>query len=236
MKIWFFSLVYCSLFLGVCFPGYSQSHSDPHLVIDFEMEGSLSLFEFTDPSAWRRNDENGNGVLELFGSSDYQPEVRSPFNIGLIRNFKFGSFTLEADLKQTGREYGHRDMVIVFGMEDASNFYYVHIASAADHHAHNIFLVDDQPRRAIGSRTTSGISWGDNWNKIRIERDVEKGTILIYFNDFNQPIMEGLDSNFKSGYIGFGSFDDTGMIDNIRVWSDEIEVKKDVFPVTKKKE
>ena len=127
---------------------------------------------------------------------------------------------MEVNLAQTGREYGHRDMCLFFGMKDASNFYYVHIATKADPHAHNIFLVNDEPRVAIAEKTTEGIEWGKvgEWQKIRIERRVEEGSIKVYFDDMTTPIMEATDTHFGDGYIGFGSFDDTGMVDNIKIW------------------
>ncbi len=196
---------------------------------DFEKGSTIGDFEFSDPSAWKLSDSLNNQYLELFGKSEYQARVRSPFNIAVLNSFTIGSFVLEADLKQTGREYGHRDMCLFFGMNDATNFYYVHIASVADENAHNIFIVNDEPRRNIAEKTTQGANWGNNWNKVRLERDVETGTIKVYFNDMNHPIMEATDTHFISGYIGFGSFDDTGLVDNIKLWGEKVPAKKGLF-------
>ena len=187
---------------------------------DFEDKGALRHFEMTDPSAWKLAKIDGNKSLELFGASEYEPRVRSPRNIAMISDQQFGSFVMEADVMQTGREYGHRDMCFFFGMKDASNFYYTHLASAPDPHAHNIFLVNDEPRVAIATKISDGIDWGETsqWHKVKLERSVEEGTIKVYFDDMDTPIMEATDTHFGSGYIGFGSFDDTGRIDNIKVW------------------
>ena len=179
---------------------YSQSFASPDALNDFEM---------SDPAAWRFGSKDGRGALELFGKSDYRPRVRSPFNIALIKEPSFGDFVLEAEFIQTGREYGHRDMCIFFGAKEASNFYYVHVATAADPHAHNIFLVNDAPRVAIAEKTTKGVDWGlDVWHTIRIERKPRDGTIKVYFDDMSQPIMIAKDTHFDFGRIGFGSFDD----------------------------
>ena len=115
---------------------------------DFESGASLEDFEMSDPRAWRINEENG-GKLELFGKSEYEARVRSPFNIALIKDLWVGDFIVEAQLAQTGREYGHRDLCIFFGAKDPTNFYYVHIASVADDHANNIFLVNDEDRKSV---------------------------------------------------------------------------------------
>lgn len=196
---------------------------------DFEHGMSVQDFQFTDPSAWRLSDTLDNQSLELFGKSQYAARVRSPFNIAMLDKVKVGNFVLEVNLKQTGREYGHRDMCLFFGMKDPTNFYYVHIASIADPNAHNIFIVNDEPRRNIATKTTNGIKWGQNWNTVRIERNVESGTIKVYFNDMSEPIMEAEDTHFDAGYIGFGSFDDTGMIDNIKLWGEVAKSKSEFF-------
>ena len=187
---------------------------------DFEGKGALKHFEMTDPSAWKLAKIDGNRSLELFGASDYEPRVRSPRNIAMISDQAFGSFVMEADVMQTGREYGHRDMCIFFGMKDASNFYYTHLATVPDPHAHNIFLVNDEPRVAIATNVSAGVDWGktNRWHKVKLERSVEEGTIKVYFDDMRTPIMEATDIHFGVGYIGFGSFDDTGRVDNIKIW------------------
>lgn len=196
---------------------------------DFEQASSLADFEFTDESAWQLTTTDGGKALELFGKSDYESRVRSPFNIAVLKTVKVGNFILEAELKQTGREYDHRDMCLFFGINDATNFYYIHIASAADENAHNVFIVNDEPRININAKTTSGIDWGTGWNKIRLERDVVAGSIKLFFNDMAQPIMEANDMHFVNGYVGFGSFDDTGMIDNIKLWGEVTNSKKGLF-------
>ena len=193
------------------FSGYLYAQ-DQVLTLDFE-DQNMQYLEFSDSQAWRISE----GALELFGKSDYQARVRSPFNIALITKQAYGSFSMELEMKQTGREYGHRDMCLIFGAKDPTNFYYVHIASKADAHAHNIFIVNDEARRSIGSKTTEGVDWGEGWHKVKLQHDVDTGSIRVYFDDMDTPIMEATDTHFDGGYVGFGSFDDTGMIDKVRI-------------------
>ncbi len=196
---------------------------------DFEDGTNLDAFAATDRKAWRIGEVDGNHVLELFGKSDYRGRVRSPFNIAVLRDHYFGDFTLEVKLKQTGKDYGHRDMCLFFGFQDPANFYYVHMATAADPHAHNIFLVNDEPRVAIASQTTKGIDWAQSWHTIRIRRELATGIIAIYFDDLETPIMLATDQHFPDGLIGFGSFDDTGMVDEIKVWGPKAGSKSASF-------
>ena len=95
---------------------------------------------------------------------------------------------------------------------------------AADPNAHNTFIVDGAPRKNFATETTKGVNWGLNvWHKVRIERRVKDGTIKVFFDDMSTPIMTATNDKFKSGGIGFGSFDDTGRIDNIRIWGPAVE-------------
>ena len=95
---------------------------------------------------------------------------------------------------------------------------YVHLASKADDHAHNIFLVDNAARRKIATRTTDGIEWGrDVWHNVSVERRASDGFIAVYFDSEAEPIMVAHDQTLGWGRVGFGSFDDTGLVDDIRV-------------------
>jgi hypothetical protein len=43
------------------------------------------------------------------------------------------------------------------------------------------------------------------------------------------PVMTARDKTHGAGYIGFGSFDDTGKIDDIRIWGPSMEKKETTF-------
>ena len=127
---------------------------------DFAGAGAIGDFVFTDPKAWKSGEAAGRKGLAYDNSAKYKPKVRSPRIIALIKDIQVKDFVLEADICQTGKEYGHRDACLFYGFTNPSNFYYTHIATKADPHAHNIFLVKDKPRTAIATKTTKGINWG----------------------------------------------------------------------------
>ena len=191
---------------------------------DFKAPQALNDFEMTDHRAWQISKEGDNDVLQLFGKSEYKARVRSPFNIALLKEPIIGDFVMEVKLAQSGKEYGHRDLCLFFGVNSPTNFYYVHIATTTDDHANNIFIVNDEPRTRISSKTTGGTNWGptNSWHTARVERNATEGTIRIYFDDMSIPIMEASDKHFTSGRIGFGSFDDTGQFDEIKIWAPEV--------------
>ena len=48
-----------------------------------------------------------------------------------------------------------------------------------------------------------------------------EGTDLVLRN-----LMTGEEKTFDKGFIGFGSFDDTGKVTNIKVWGKSVETKE----------
>ena len=194
---------------------------------DFTKADALKDFVFTDANAWKLSTSEGKPALELVQQSKYKPPFRSPLNIALIKDKAFGDFIVEADCLQTGKEYGHRDMVFFYGYQGPAQFYYTHIATAADNHAHNCFIVNNAARTKFAGEVTKGVNWGLNeWHKVRLERKASDGTVRVFFDDMTKPIMVAEEKTFGPGAIGFGSFDDTGKITNIKVWSTGVEEQK----------
>lgn len=194
---------------------------------DFGSDAILGQLEFTDPKAWRRNTNAGRVALELVGDSRYTARVRSPSSIALLTTRRFGDFVLEAELLQTGRDYGHRDLCLFFGFQEPGRYYYVHFASKTDPEANQVFIVDGKPFTRISTRTTAGSPWGQGqWHRVRVQR---LGTrITVWFDDLTTPAMEADDATFGAGYLGFGSFNDSGMFARVRVWApDAGEVPRD---------
>jgi hypothetical protein len=189
---------------------------------NFDAADSLEDFQFSDPNAWRWTDEGkSGGALELYGRSKYATKYRSPFNLGMIAGKRLGDFVLDADLRQTGKEYGHRDMCLFFGFTSPTQYYYTHIATKPDPHAHNIFIVNNAARKAIAPVPKQGVDWGADWQRVRVQRVGDK--IRVFYQDLSRPVFETTNDAFPQGYVGFGSFDDTGKIDNIRIWAPNVD-------------
>jgi hypothetical protein len=109
-----------------------------------------------------------------------------------------GSFVMELNMLSTTAYYTGRDLCVFFGYQDSSHFYYAHIADSANDTHNSIFIVNGADRTSIADYRNNGNSWEGGWHDI--------------------PVMTAVDSRFKSGKVGVGSFDDTGQFDNIRVW------------------
>lgn len=201
-------------------PGAAENNHSSELIFDSSLSAEADIWEFTDKAAWAVKQVEDHGqLLALERSSEYEPEVRSPFNIAWLKDLNVTDFVLEVEAMSTSREYGHRDLCFFFGKQSDTEFYYVHIATAADPYANSIFLVNNEPRVSIADKRTEGIKWEDGkFHKIRIKRSTGSGKIFVYFDDMENPVMETVDRTFISGSIGLGSFDDVGEFRNLKIW------------------
>ena len=210
---------------------YEQDCAQPEAMKDFV---------FSDVKAWKMSTTNGETSLECVGKSKYNPKDRSPFNIALIADKMFGDFVLECELQSTVKPYPHQDMCLFFGFEATNKFYYTHIAVRpdpvkAESHAHDLFIVNNAPRKCFAKEVSNGVTWGANvWHKIRVERKLADGSIRVYFDDLAKPIMSGEDKTFSAGQVGVGTFDDAGKVRNIRVWGPSVETRPSEFFQRKK--
>lgn len=197
-------------------PGYSLLYEQT-----FDDAAALEEVCVSDPRAFAvRGGADGLSALEIVHPSRYAPRVRSPRAIALVRDVLFGDFVLEVEIQQTGREYPHRDACVFFGFEGPERFYYAHLATRADDHAHGVFLVDRAPRRNVTSRRTAGVRWGaGEWHRVVVAREADSGAIRVWFGDAERPVLEARDTTLRLGQVGIGSFDDTARFRNLRVWA-----------------
>ncbi|HUY90982.1 MAG TPA: hypothetical protein VMV10_19755 [Pirellulales bacterium] len=187
------------------------------VVFKEDFEHGADRWTPTDEKAWKVVETAGGRVYSLFQQSEYQPPHRSPVNFSLAKDVIVGDFALEARVRSTVKDYAHRDMCLIFGYQDPAHFYYVHLGKKTDDHANQIFIVNDAPRTKISEKTTPGTNWDDEWRRLKLVRTAADGSINVFWDDFERPIMTAVDKTFAWGQIGLGSFDDTGDWDDVVV-------------------
>jgi hypothetical protein len=195
------------------------------LLLEEDFEKGAERWEPTDPAAWKVTETPKGKFYSQCGKSAYTPPHRSPLNLSILKDVVVGDFVLEAKLQSTVKDYGHRDMVLVFGYQDAAHFYYSHLGKKTDDHANQIFIVNGAPRTKISTRTTEGTDWTDGWHTVRVVRKAAEGTIEVYFDDLKTPAQTAKDTTFAEGRIGIGSFDDTGNWDDVKLRGVRVERK-----------
>lgn len=167
----------------------------------------------SDDDAFRgREGADGRAELALEKPAAYRPPVRAPQGIALWRRESFADFELWAEVQQDGREYPHRDLCMFFAYHDPTHFGYVHLASSADDNAHGVFLVDGAPRRQVTTSRTKGVVWGDPSSRHRVHMKRNGPVLRVWFDGDEAPVLVADVSLCGEGYLGFGSFDDTGVL------------------------
>ncbi len=177
-----------------------------------------SKWDPSDPKAWQLVKQGENQVFNQFAQSKVETPVRSPFNRCVLKDVLVGSFVLDLKFQSTARDYPHRSLCLFFGYQDPAHMYYTHFGQKTDDHANQIFIVNNEPRKKISTKTTAGTPWDNAWHHARIVRDIDSGKIEVFFDDLETPAMTAVDKTFTWGQVGIGSFDDTGNFDEVTVY------------------
>ena len=180
-------------------------------------------WKFLDDGWEFRSAENQNWLSLHRKPSDYSPPFRSPLHIALLDHKQVSNFQLDVRALSTHEDYPHRDVVIVFGYQSPSQFYYVHLGKLGDEHCNQIFIVNKSDRRKISLTTSQGTDWDDQWHTVRIERNTDSGQIDVYFDNLQAPVMTAKDKTFLNGQIGLGSFDDTADFSSVTLRGESVD-------------
>jgi hypothetical protein len=207
-------------FFPVCTSGQDTLDGLP-LVFSEDFEKGRAHWETTDDASWDINKDKGNHTFGLNKRiSKYEPKVRSPHNIALIRDVSLANFILTFRVRSTKDTGNHRDCCAFFNHQDAEHFYYVHLGAKPDPASGQIMIVNEAPRRPLTDNKKE-VPWDDNWHTVKVVRDSRSGKIDVYFDDMNRVHLTATDTTFGKGRIGIGSFDDMNEFDDVRLYGKE---------------
>lgn len=193
--------------------------TDLPLVFSEDFGDGHDRWELTDSEAWTQREVDGNGVFGLNKrKSNYEPKVRSPHNIALIKDLELSDFVITFKVKSTKDTGNHRDCCVFFCHLDPTHFYYCHLGAEPDPHSGQIMIVNDAPRLALTNNERLTPWANETWHQVKVSRRASDGVIKVYFDDMKTPHMQVADKTFTSGRIGIGSFDDMNDFDEIRVY------------------
>ena len=142
--------------------------------------GKLDGWQFPFPEDWVVKQEGPLHFLHMLRNRE--PLVpRRPQQFARIKGVNVGSFTFEARVRRE-----ESSLLIAFNYVDTLHFYYTHLSvdPGAKVDVHNgIFLVDGAPRRRIAGLEAAPALPDKNWHKVRVERDVDSGSIEVFVDD-----------------------------------------------------
>lgn len=209
------------LAVAFCLPGIPARAEDEDRgrpLFEDDFEKGIDRWELVDPKSWKLEDHGlGQSLAIIQRNSDYEPKVRSPRHIALMKDIEAASFELTFKVKSTKNTGNHRDCCVFFNYQDPTHFYYVHLGAKPDPASGQIMIVDDAPRRPL-TKNEKNTPWSESdWHSVKLIRDADKGEIAIYFDDMDQPHMTVNDKTFGKGRIGIGSFDDMDAFDDVQL-------------------
>ena len=216
-----------AFFILACFLAIPAFADGPlPVVFQEDFEHGADRWQPQDPAQFEvKKTDTGHVYSQFKKQSAYKPPHRAPTNVSVQKDVVVSDMEFTGRVRSTHPDYGHRDAVVFFGYQDPAHLYYVHLGKKTDDHANQIFIVNGADRQKISLTTTPGTDWDDNWHTVRIVRKPSDGTIAIYFDDMQKPVMTANDKTFAHGRIGVGTFDDTADWDDITLRGTKVEIK-----------
>jgi len=172
--------------------------SDTRGLADFDLDGN---------GGWRV----AGSVLVLDKAGVPGGPIRRPAAIAVLKSDPVGDFTFTVEMRSTAPvDLAVRDVLLIFGYQSPTRFYYVHLAAKTDAVHNGIFVVDNADRRRLDPQTSTGRLTDQAWHRLRLERRISTGSIAVYFDDDPAPVLSVTDKTILAGRVGVGSFDETG--------------------------
>ncbi|MFD9222673.1 PQQ-dependent sugar dehydrogenase [Streptomyces sp. NPDC060064] len=165
------------------------------------------------------------GQVTLAEAGVARPGPRRPFEYAVLTaGPRFGSARIDAEVRlDTPVEISNRDVIIVFGYQSDTKFYYAHLSSDNTIYPHNgIFVVNEADRLRLdhqwnGSTGAPPAIADARWHDVRVVHCADSGEIAVYVDGSKNPLMTAVDKTFGSGRVGFGSFDNVGSLRDLKV-------------------
>lgn len=173
--------------------------------VDLPGASALEQFDLQEPGAWAV--EDGALVLKVAG----KPEgpIRKPSRWAIFKSEPWADVTLRVRVRADAPvERMGRDVLLFFGYQSPTRFYYVHLSNETTGTHNGIFLVKDADRKRIDEPTGVPKLIDTAWHDVTLVRNAEKGTIEVYFDREKTPFLTAKDKQLKEGRVGVGSFDD----------------------------
>jgi hypothetical protein len=184
------------------------------LHIDFKKEDLAKNWVTPRAADWTIAEEPpGNRFLRLLQAGEIGTP-RRPLQYAVRRDLCVSDFDLRLRVRRAGRS-----MMVAFGYQDTLHFYYAHLSSdSGDHAVHNgLFKVDGGERFRIAGTGSAPVLPDQNWQEVRLVRRAATGEMELYADRDPQPRFRHVDTSFRFGRIGLGSFDETGDFDDFRL-------------------
>lgn len=208
-------LIFVAVLLSGC------CHVSTMKTIRYSLSESVDQLTLLNPGSWKADEVDGHACLVLAVPGTQLPPVRRPGEYALLKldePLQDYSLMVEGQSLEPLSLVG-RDVCILFGYRDDAHFYYAHISNDSNGETHNVIMkVAGDTRHRINVEGRPEPRMTEGWHTIKVEH-MASGTITVWVDDMNQPLMTAHDTDYCSGTIGFGAFDDRAAFTTLEIIS-----------------
>jgi hypothetical protein len=173
---------------------------------DFEA-GNLAKWTPASSSVWSVTDDAGDKSLFINAAV---PAER------LLVNRTYGVLSFDADIKGYGASV-YRNLSIIIGLQDTSNYYHINFAGAANTTYNGIFKVVNKVESRLAT-TAALLTETAQYHHVRVTWNGATGEIKAYFDQSYTPAFSAVDTTYRSGTCGVWSKGSKqGYFDNVEV-------------------
>ena len=193
------------------------------LSVDFsEGMGALVPLEATH---WEVKGTGDEAILALIQKGEQRGGVRRPTEFVLTEGRSWANYEVRVRVQSKMPDsVKGRDVVVIFGYKDFDHFYYAHLCWESNNKTHNIIMkVHGDARTVIMNENLPEARLSAGWHDVRVTHATD-GTIRVYMDDLETPLMTAEDPDYPAGAVGFGSFDDVAEFDDFVVTGEHPEV------------
>jgi hypothetical protein len=179
---------------------------------DFEA-GNTAKWTPASSSVWTVTDDAGDKSLFI---NAVVPAER------LLVNRNYSVLSFDADLKGYGAS-AYRNLSIIIGLQDTSNFYHINFAGSATTAYNGIFKVVNKVESRLATAAAL-LTETTQYHHVRVTWDGATGEIKAYFDQSYTPAFSVVDTTYRSGKCGLwskgskqGYFDNVEVVERLRV-------------------
>lgn len=186
-------------------------------------------FETLDTTLWDVQPVESWGAGRLLNGTDFailiepglhRPPVHRPRAHLVLREQVWENVEVTTRFKTLySDKHAGRDIVIIFGYQDDTHYYYAHLCDDSGGEFHNVIVrVDGDARSIISTPDKPEPQLRSEWQTARLIHS-ETGRIEVFFGETDEPYLAANDNKYPSGRVGIGSFNDTAAFDWIEIRS-----------------
>jgi hypothetical protein len=179
---------------------------------DFEA-GNISQWTPSASSVWTVTDDGGDKSLFINAAV---PAER------LLIDRNYGVLSFDIDLKGFGAS-AYRNLSIIIGLQDTSNFYHINFAGSATTAYNGIFKVVNKVESRLATAAAL-LTETTQYHHVRVTWNGATGEIKAYFDQSYTPAFSTVDTTYRNGKCGLwskgskqGYFDNVEVVSYVRV-------------------